>query len=316
MNSSQIPSVPVLVEDPFLSPMKDSEQKNGVPLVCLKPKASFCTTPSRLGENATASLSTDVAIEAPFFSCPYVSLPNATSTTNNEGVVSATSVVNECNGVQEPMVPEPKCVKKGAAHTGTHTKGTRLRATKAVSNTSGRSCTTQQGSTSPNRILCNAEVRKDTSSSAAWNGTDVLDALLMFGSTHSPVCFSGWMGLMRLLIDMVVSSYRVRDLDPRVADTVELAFSTADPVMALGMVLLFLPSAPQTCELLLQHSTVSEDTLEFIAYLEETSSQFLRNETTKAHGAVFSLPMGQEGEMRFPTIQSYTVACRSAWVNK
>lgn len=157
---------------------------------------------------------------------------------------------------------------------------------------------------------------KNVSLGVKWAGTDVLDALLMFGTTHSPVCFSGWMGLMRLLVDMVVSSYRVRDLDPRVADTIELAFSTADPIMALGIVLLFLPSAPQTCELLLQYSVVCDDTVEFIEFLEKASSQFLRNETKKAPGSVFALHPEHPTSLLFPTIQSYTMACRSAWVNR
>jgi hypothetical protein len=131
---------------------------------------------------------------------------------------------------------------------------------------------------------------------------DILNMLMLYGTTQSPLDTQEFWGMLRTLVDLVLHGYAHRDMHPRVAETAEYVFATGEPNLALSMVLMTLSATPGMAALLLEHSDDPDATTDFIKGVNATTLSMFYPATSKTEP--------------IPSLHAYVVLCRAQWINR
>jgi hypothetical protein len=118
------------------------------------------------------------------------------------------------------------------------------------------------------------------------------------------------MGLLFLLAETVLLSYSKRSLPPRVEETTNIVFAIAEPVLALGLVLLQIPASPTAVGMLLRYSKDPAAAGEFLQGLSVAAIAFLGHANQNGQG------QSNPADRLYPSLHAFVGAMRAAWANR
>ena len=146
-----------------------------------------------------------------------------------------------------------------------------------------------------------------------------MDEIFLCGTSGSSIDSDGLIGLLRMFVDLLIDTYRERDIPPRTIEAFEETFATGDVCLQMFLVFITLPSNPQAVSLAVRYSSNISKTKSFLEQLIRLNIRVIL-QMTAADQIVSQLPetnpkLGLLGFNNCISPESFVVACRRLWEN-